>query len=415
MRNLNETVLKFYDSQSEQMHFDEALANFARNELMVVCPVNCFVPFILKRDHGDNTGAITAIADAGGGVSRITAAGHIVVTGGEVDITGTVGYNGTYTAANATSTTFDITAAFAGSETGTWTTGIDNVMFKVYLKETDALAYTYTASTWLTISTGTDYDYLYYDASSLFPANMTPDMYYIVITGWDIKTWYSECIIIRTSTEIATLSRFDFSATARISKLLAGFEQKIYINNRFRTPDYLREDTGDRKDGLMIFEKQIWQKQHKIMLMAHESVVDALMLLPLYDSFTIRKADGNALTVQEITVDDPDWQEDSLGTHAILRIKIIEETIIKKSTFTNMGCPTQEWRAGAFTTEAGVALTVNFTSTLSSTNYTLLVECWETANPLERVWYSFDETPAADKFVIKTLVAATGRYFAVEY
>ena len=64
-------------------------------------------------------GEITAFADAGGGLVTVTDAGHGQVNGNLVNIhdsTGSV-YEGSYTIANVTASTYDITATYAGTAT----------------------------------------------------------------------------------------------------------------------------------------------------------------------------------------------------------------------------------------------------------------------------------------------------------
>lgn len=62
---------------------------------------------------------ITGVTDAGGGdVTVTTEAAHGLVTNDRVNIQGTTSYNGTYTVISSTATTFNITHAYNGSETG---------------------------------------------------------------------------------------------------------------------------------------------------------------------------------------------------------------------------------------------------------------------------------------------------------
>jgi len=68
-----------------------------------------------------SNGVITAVADAGGGVCTVTATAHGQADGATVTIAGTTDYNGSYTIANVTTDTFDITETFTSSQTGTFT------------------------------------------------------------------------------------------------------------------------------------------------------------------------------------------------------------------------------------------------------------------------------------------------------
>lgn len=70
------------------------------------------------------TGSITAFADAGGGQVTVTSAGHGLITGEIITITGTTNYNGVFTIANTTTDTFEITDTWVADDgTGTWRHG----------------------------------------------------------------------------------------------------------------------------------------------------------------------------------------------------------------------------------------------------------------------------------------------------
>jgi hypothetical protein len=74
----------------------------------------------------DNELDITAAADAGGGqVTISTDNTYGLAENDQVTIAGTTSYNGTFTATNVTTTSFEITDTFVATETGTWTTGDD--------------------------------------------------------------------------------------------------------------------------------------------------------------------------------------------------------------------------------------------------------------------------------------------------
>ena len=69
----------------------------------------------------DNTGAITGMSLASVTTTTITSNSHGLSNGNSVIITGTTSYDGTYTIANATANTFDITDTFVADDaTGSW-------------------------------------------------------------------------------------------------------------------------------------------------------------------------------------------------------------------------------------------------------------------------------------------------------
>lgn len=67
------------------------------------------------------SGSISSVADAGGGQLTITtSAAHGLSDNDRVNITGTTNYDGAYTITNTTGTTFEITATWVATETGSW-------------------------------------------------------------------------------------------------------------------------------------------------------------------------------------------------------------------------------------------------------------------------------------------------------
>lgn len=68
-----------------------------------------------------NSGAITAMASAGGSSTTITSNSHGLSNGNSVVITGTTSYNGTFTVSSVATNTFVIATAFVSDDaTGTW-------------------------------------------------------------------------------------------------------------------------------------------------------------------------------------------------------------------------------------------------------------------------------------------------------
>jgi len=69
----------------------------------------------------EDGGSIISFADAGGGVVTVTTSvAHGRANGDSAYIRGTTNYDATYTISNVTSTTFDITATWVATETGSW-------------------------------------------------------------------------------------------------------------------------------------------------------------------------------------------------------------------------------------------------------------------------------------------------------
>ena len=85
-------------------------------------------PFVVTEDvtfssgiYSLPNGTISAVADLGSGVVRVSAAAHGQIAGGRVSITGTTSYDGEYTITNVNDAgTFDIIAVFVATGTGLW-------------------------------------------------------------------------------------------------------------------------------------------------------------------------------------------------------------------------------------------------------------------------------------------------------
>lgn len=79
--------------------------------------------------NAGSTGAITAYADAGGGQVTVTSAGHTLVNGDIVTISGSTNYNGIFEVANVAAGTFEITDAFVADDAaGTFRNGSNFVI-----------------------------------------------------------------------------------------------------------------------------------------------------------------------------------------------------------------------------------------------------------------------------------------------
>jgi hypothetical protein len=72
----------------------------------------------LTCDVGEGSTAITAVADAGGGIVTVTAAGHGLADNDIICITGTTDYNGVYLISGVTDDTYNVTAAYTSSQSG---------------------------------------------------------------------------------------------------------------------------------------------------------------------------------------------------------------------------------------------------------------------------------------------------------
>jgi hypothetical protein len=77
------------------------------------------------------TGSITSVTD-NGGQAVFNSAGHTLVNGDAVTVTGTTNYNGQYAVVNAVAgVSFEVGAAYVSSQTGTWDKGQVSVPYQV--------------------------------------------------------------------------------------------------------------------------------------------------------------------------------------------------------------------------------------------------------------------------------------------
>ena len=76
----------------------------------------------IYRYQGEQTGAITAVSDAGGGQIDLDSTAHGFVAGNRITVSGTTDYNATYTVDSVPDAdTIRVTATWTSDQTGTWT------------------------------------------------------------------------------------------------------------------------------------------------------------------------------------------------------------------------------------------------------------------------------------------------------
>lgn len=182
------------------------------------------------------------------------------------------------------------------------------------------------------IVSGTIYDYIVYPGGDFNgPIPLNGSGYYLEVVDGS-KTWYSETFNVRAS--VADLLELIFSCDVNLQNIYAGFEQFLYIDQFLKAPEYLREDTGDKRDGMLIKEKQVLLKQRVIRLnRLPEYMVDALMLLPMMDYVTLITQYSEGLTFNEIRIKDPEWSEGAYGNLASLEMQFISDVVIRKLSY----------------------------------------------------------------------------------
>jgi hypothetical protein len=107
-----------------------------------------------------------------------------------------------------------------------------------------------------------------------------------------------------------------------------------------KVPEYPRFDDAEEKGGIKIYRSQILQKANVInIITTPEYLVDALMMLPMMDNVSLILQNGDSIDIQQVEVEDPEWTEKNKGATALLTIKLIEYTVIKKLSFAESGDP----------------------------------------------------------------------------
>lgn len=122
----------FGDSRSMSFEGIDITINSTSASVFDIDPLindTVYINQVYNKNLGDffeqgSFGSITAFSDQGGGIVRVhTDTINDIDVGDSVDIQYTISYDGGYTVINPLSTTFDISATYAGTGTGRWSTG----------------------------------------------------------------------------------------------------------------------------------------------------------------------------------------------------------------------------------------------------------------------------------------------------
>ena len=185
----------------------------------------------------------------------------------------------------------------------------------------------------LEITYGSTYDYIQYYGRPLpnAIADQSAGYYLDIYDDGGKKHWYSETFSTRTI--MPSCIYLEFSNNTVLGNIAAYFQQAMWIESTFFAPLYIREDEGEKRDGVLVKEKQIKMKANVIrMVMAPEYITDALVRLDMQDNASFIY-NGNTHTILQAIIKDPEWTSESYGLYAKLEIQLIYDIEIKKLTF----------------------------------------------------------------------------------
>jgi hypothetical protein len=295
-----------------------------------------------------------------------------------------------------------------------------NLTFDIIDASTGSIISSPDATTYLSITTGTVYDYIKYVAALDF-AEALPIGSELYIRIKDTKPdpdkyWYSETFMVVAS--LANYTLLEWSDDNTLAGVLGSFQQKMYVDNIFKHNEYIRKDEGEEKDEILVKEKQsVAYVDNLFIHTAPKYLIDALALLPLMDNVQVTDIFGDCYVPLEIKVKDPDWIADTGGAEAKLQIVLTREIVIKKLTYKEVACICNSGGsdalidAGKSTLSAGVPLTVNFTETFTGVNYSLELRGYTSdGDPV----FPYVSAEATTYFIVETLVDCTIEWTAIE-
>lgn len=265
---------------------------------------------------------------------------------------------------------------------------------------------------------GASWDYYYYTGTTITAPSLPTGRFYLVITH-PHAVFYSEVFVIMSS--VADYIKLDFSNNTEISSIMPYFYQTLYVDAILKTPEYIREDTGDRRNGILVPEKKVVIKSEALrILMAPEYIVDAIVLLPLMDNVLITKQ-GEVIPVafSEVRVKDPEPVETAYGTRFYVEIQLLTLLSIKKLNFKEMGyteTTSAIIKAGTGTTAASgneFVLAVVFDEAMPDAQYTPAVTYCQTAALPYIPEMHHIQSISTTGFTIYTPVACNVRWTAI--
>jgi len=275
----------------------------------------------------------------------------------------------------------------------------------------------------IVITAGTYYDYISFNATAL-PAAL-PDhgqAYYLIVEDKTTAVkWYSETFGIRSS--LTGYVKLTCSNDAALGNIMEKFIQYAYFDTSLIAPEYLREDTGDKRDGILVPEKQILVKADVLRFTkAPKYLVDALMLLPLYDDVTLTDDYGDEYTYLQVIAKDPEFTPESKGHLAKVEIQLLHGIYIKKLTYKPISSGGSTVATAIIKQSPSPVLTVQngkyyeyyvlFDDDMPDIYYTPEANAMSTGEQVSRQWAECTNM-TIHGFLIRTLVECEVRWTAI--
>jgi len=230
------------------------------------------------------------------------------------------------------------------------------------------------AATYLSVDVGAVYDYIMYTALVDFAVDLPlgTKLYAQVqdSSQTPTKTYYSEVLMV--VPDVTDYIKVEFWDDELLNGVKANFKQHIYIDNSFKVPDYLREDEGEKVDGILMRQKMTLQKVLNLYdMITPEFVLDSIMALPMMDYVQVTNLLADCIVPLEVRLKDPEWIADTGGSFAKLNMQFVEWVTIKKGGYKEVACNCSSgntavinWGIDALT--AGVPKSITYDNPFSS-------------------------------------------------
>ena len=276
----------------------------------------------------------------------------------------------------------------------------------------------------MAIVSGTTHDYIVFAGPLPAALPHLPCGYYMTVEdGYSSETWYSETFCVRARATLNDYILLEFSNDTDLGYIPGKWKQEFYIDQDFRITEYIREDTGEKRDGILVPEKKVKITADTLFInQAPRYLLDALVLLPFFDNVALTDPFGDEYVYDEIRTKDPEWIQESYGHLAKFEIQLLSGVYIKKLNFKTTGGTTvadeviiKQSPEPVLTVKNGdhCEYYVLFDEPMPDANYTPLVFAMSTVEDQESAeWYEIKNMTAAG-FLITTNIVCAIRWTAI--